>query len=116
MYRWRHVYRTGYMVIQTVVPALGKLKQELQPNLSYRVSEGTLASSCVVSMTLARLALLSHSLPLAKIPLFLRLTTKVHSLIWPLPPPEADYHGPVIRVLKSDNQKPPLVHLINMPN
>lgn len=65
------------MVIQTVVPALGKLKQELQPNLSYRVSEGTLASSCVVSMTLARLALLSHSLPLAKIPLFLRLTTKV---------------------------------------
>jgi hypothetical protein len=41
---------------------------------------------------------------------------KVYSLIWPLPPPEADYQGPAIKELKSINQKPPLASQINLFN
>ena len=64
----------------------------------------------------ASLALPPDSLLLAKRITFQKLATKVYSLIWPLPPPEADHQGPAIKVLKSSKQKPPLSHLINMPS
>lgn len=44
---------------------------------------------------------------------FLKLATKVHSLVWPLLPPEADYQVPAIKILVC-NQKSSLAHLINM--
>lgn len=47
---------------------------------------------------------------------FLKLATKVYSLIGPLPPPETDHQGIAIKVLKSSNQKPPLTTLIKKPN
>lgn len=80
-------------------------------------NEGTLSSS-VANMALARLTLLSHSLCLAKNRwiTFLNLAPKVYSLIWLLLPLEADYQGPDTKVLKSCNQKFPLLHLINMPS
>lgn len=37
---------------------------------------------------------------------FQKLATKVYSLIWPLPSPEAEYQDPTIKVLKPRNQKP----------
>lgn len=76
-------------------------------------SEGILAGTRVVSITLEDLAPLHHSPRLAK---SLKLATKVLSLFQPLPPPVADYQGPVIKALKPTNQKCPLVHLINMTN
>lgn len=45
----------------------------------------------------------------------LKLATKIYSLIRPLPPPEADNHGPALKVLKPRNQQPPLAYLINTP-
>jgi hypothetical protein len=50
-------------------------------------TEGTLASSSMASIALTGLVLLSVRLH------FLKLATKVHSFIWPLLPPEADYQG-----------------------
>lgn len=82
------------------------------------MGEGTPASSRVVSMALASLAFLLPSLCLAEncYIIFLKLVTKVYLLIWPVLHPEADYQGPLIKVQKSRNQKPPLPHLTNTPN
>lgn len=62
----------------------------------------------LASMALAGLALLLHTLFLAKTHkiTLLILATKVYALIWPLPPPEADYQSLAIKVLTSKNQKP----------
>ena len=78
--------------------------------------EGTLGSLKVGTMALAGLVLLPHSLCLIQKHQItsLKLTTKVYSLIWLLPSPKADYQGPAKKVLKSSNQKLPLVHLISM--
>lgn len=38
---------------------------------------------------------------------FLKLTTKIYSLIWPLSLPGVDYQGPAIKLLKSNHQEPP---------
>jgi hypothetical protein len=74
--------------------------------------EGKLASSGVVKVALAGLAPYSLRLEKKCLITFLKLATKVYSLIWILPP-EAEYQGRIITVLKSSNQKPPLAHLIN---
>lgn len=70
-------------------------------------------------MSLEGLALLPNSFYLAKKkkkPLDYILKDRLQGLIWPLPPTEADFQGPVIKVLKSSNQKPPVAHPVNMPN
>lgn len=69
------------------------------------VCEETLAH---LSMAPAGLALLSHSLHLAKncLSVFLNLATNVYSFIWPLPPPEADHQGSATKVSKPSNRKP----------
>ena len=61
------------------------------------------------------LALLPSDLP--KTIIVLKLALKLCFLIWPLPPLEAVYQGPTLKVLKSSQQaNPPLAHLISMPN
>ena len=80
--------------------------------------EETLAILILVATAQAGLALLPHSLCLAKnrqSP-FLKLATKIYSFIWPLPPPEADFQGPAIKVLNTAIESCLLATLINMPN
>ena len=67
--------------------------------------EGTPAH---LSMALAGLTLLLHSLYLAKNLQITspKLATKVGPLVWPLPPspPEADYQGPAIKAMNDIQQ------------
>lgn len=75
-------------------------------------------SVIMVMMALADLVLLTHVLCLAKnhwITL-LKLSTMAYSLLWPTIPSYSEYQSPGIKVLKSTNQNPPLVHLISMVN
>ena len=79
-------------------------------------TEGTLANWTVENMALAGLDVLSSPSVSLKTIRFLKLATKVYLVIWSLPFPEADYQGPTIKVLKFNNQKLPLAHLIYMLN
>lgn len=78
--------------------------------------EGTLARLSMANMALAGLTLLPHSLCLTKPFAFLKPAIKVYILIWPFPPPGADYQGLAVKALKSSYQKPSLAHPINTPN
>ena len=69
-------------------------------------------------MALVGFALLSHSLGLAK---YHKLTSLklvlIYPLITPIPPLEADYQGPAIKILEVQRSlKPPLAYLSNIPS
>lgn len=76
----------------------------------------TLAGLSIANMTLAGLDLPRSLCPAKNCEIaFLKLTTKVYSLIWLPPTSEAEYQGLAIKVLKSSNPKPRVDTLINLP-
>lgn len=108
---WKQVY--VFRIFQFYYQCLGFHVHDPE-----RHTRGTLVTLSMAHIALTYLALLPHSLCLAKKHdiIVLKLATRVHSIIWPYPPPEAYYQGPVIKILKYSNQKPSLAHLINTSN